>query len=271
MLLAELSGGFDRTGMAAFDPSPELTAALERRLRELAEHPERLLTLVEVDHWFGDASIPSFKTPLFADYQTTITVNNSPAKCLLTCELFDLVENFKVAEGCFPSIRAIHRSVYDKATQAGVKLALDPFSTEKNAVRTNQLVPLRGNMFSISWPSGDVRYLTAQLINQPELLAIAIATRAESLLPAEMVKQLRTEQKQQIQTQWIANKVRSLDADQDGFLSPDEPPFEERDAIDVNLDQKISSDELLTYSIANGFPADRRTSGSSFRSNSPQK
>ncbi|MDX1924951.1 MAG: serine/threonine-protein kinase, partial [Pirellulaceae bacterium] len=251
MLLADLSGGFDRTGMAAFEPSPELTSALERRLRELAEHPERLLTLVEVDHWFGDASIPSFKTPLFADYQTTIAVNNSPAKCLLTCELFDLVANFKVAEGCFPSIRAIHRSVYDKATQAGVKLAMDPFSTESGA-RTNRSVRVSspGNMASISiaWPSGDVRYLNAQLITQPELLAIAIATRAESLLPAEMVKQLRTEQKQQIQTQWIASKVRSLDADQDGFLSPDEMPFAVSDEIDVNLDQKISSEELLKYS-----------------------
>ncbi len=273
ILLAELSGGFDRKGMAAFDPSAELTAALERRLRELAEHPDRLSTLVEVDHWFALASVPSFKTPLFADHQTSVGIDNNPAKCLLTCELFDLVANFKVAEGCFPFIRAIHRSVFDKATQAGVKLAVDPFSTESGA-RTNRSVSRLspGNMVSISWPSGNVRYLNGgQLLTQPELLAVAIAGQAKSLMPAEMVKQLRTEQKQRIQTQWIANKVRSLDADQDGFLSPDEMPYAVSDEIDVNLDQKISSDELLTYSIANGFPADRRASGSSFRPTSPKE
>ena len=65
---------------------------------------------------------------------------------------------------------------------------------------------------------------------------------------------LQTAQKKQLLVYEIIDKMDSLDKDTDGYLSKDEASFSSFDTIDLNDDEKLSKDELLEYSIAEGFP-----------------
>ena len=255
MLLAELATNFDRTGMQPFNRPDDLVPALERRLRELVEHPERIPVMVQVDSGFSSYTLPQGgKSPFFAEYQSSFSISSNPAKCLLVCELFDLASATKAIDGCLGDIIAIHRVVFPKAIEGGVKLARNPF-TEASKVRASH-----SGSLSISWPDLAVSFSQGTIsISPQELLAIFICNHTRSLMPPTLVKQWQEAQKKEIQIQWIANKLRESDRDGDEFLDQDEASYQDFEAIDENHDMKISSDELLKYSIENGsLPSAKR-------------
>lgn len=90
--------------------------------------------------------------------------------------------------------------------------------------------------------------------SKKEFLATTLCSRAESLLPNAERDTLQEAQKKQLQIYWFTDKTESLDKNTDGFLSKDEAPFANFVAIDLDHDEKLSKDELLEYSMANGFP-----------------
>ena len=240
--------------MAPLDRSSKVATVLARRLHELAQDTKKIPALVKVDAGFSSSTLPSFSAPRSFDhtpFQFTITRDS---KCLFVSELFDLIASQKAMEFPIDDIRAIRTAMLTKATEGWVKLAKNPFAKEDERNASRLRTEFSREKLVISWPESVVSSNSFQIISQQEFLAMVICNQAERLLPQAESQELQAAQLTEIQDQWIAAKFQSLDTNHDGFLSREEGSLDSFDAIDSNLDMRVSLDELLAFSIANDFP-----------------
>lgn len=244
MLLASLLGDTDRSGREPIDRSAELIPILAQRLHELANSPQRLHEMIDVNQAFVSLTIPSLKSTLLTQFASKTSVSSTnPAKCILVLELLDMVEQLQAVDACIDDIRLIQKALEGTALDGAIKMVKHQF--------TKQLGPYQ---IQIAWPLATLIWNGEQIVSKKELLAMIICGRAESLLPKAERDAHQADQKKQLLVYEIIDKMESLDKDTDGYLSKDEASFSSFDAIDLNDDERLSKDELLEYSIVEGFP-----------------